>query len=69
MAKKEFAVIRLSKHTSIYRGFSVVEYPRTITNPIKRYCISREGQSYGLFDALALAISYIDKLHSMRGAA
>ncbi|WP_071604484.1 hypothetical protein [Dickeya dadantii] len=64
MVKKEFAVIRLSKHTSIYRGFSVVEYPRTITNSIKRYRVSREGQSYGLFDALALATGYIDSLHN-----
>nr|WP_237613356.1 hypothetical protein [Pectobacterium parmentieri] len=63
----DHALIKLSEHTSIYRGFSIIRYPRTATNPITRYRISQGDQSFGLFDALGQATEYINRLHDMRG--
>ncbi|WP_052235282.1 hypothetical protein [Pectobacterium carotovorum] len=65
----DHALIKLSEHTSIYRGFSIIRCPRTATNPMTRYRISQGDQSFGLFDALGQATSYINELHSMRGSA
>nr|WP_071603961.1 hypothetical protein [Dickeya sp. NCPPB 3274] len=63
---RQYAITQLSKHTNVYRGFSIIKCPRTISNPITRYRVSQSGQSYGLFDALTLATGYIDNLYTAR---
>ncbi|MBB1525659.1 MULTISPECIES: hypothetical protein [Pectobacterium] len=63
----DHALIKVSEHTSVYRGFSIIRCPRTATNPITRYRVSQGDQSFGLFDALGQATSYINGLHEMRG--
>lgn len=65
----DHALIKVSEHTSVYRGFSITRCPRTATNPITRYRISQGDQSFGLFDALGQATSYINELHGMRNSA
>ncbi|MFP9228940.1 hypothetical protein A0E43_10205 [Pectobacterium cacticida] len=65
----DHGLIKVSEHTSIYRGFSIIRCPRTATNPITRYRVSQGNQSFGLFDALAQAKSYINMLHNMRNSA
>ncbi|MBH2895386.1 GPO family capsid scaffolding protein [Serratia marcescens] len=57
------AIIQLSAHTSIYRGFSITKLPRKKMNPVTRYRVSQGDQSYGKFDAQAEATHYIDNLY------
>nr|SAY45636.1 Uncharacterised protein [Serratia marcescens] len=57
------AIIQVSKHTGIYRGFSITKLPRKKMNPVTRYRVSQGDQSYGKFDAQAEATAYIDYLH------
>ncbi|AJW28931.1 hypothetical protein Z042_26035 [Chania multitudinisentens RB-25] len=62
----QHALIKLSNHTSIYRGFSVIKLPRKACQPITRYHVRQGDQSYGKFDAQAQATGYIDQLYSMK---
>ncbi len=57
------AIIQLSAHTSIYRGFSITKLPRKKMTPVTRYRVSQGDQSYGKFDDQAEATRYIDKLY------
>lgn len=59
-------LIEVSEHTSVYRGFSITKSKRNKIMPLNRYRVSCDDQSYGNFDALAQAITYIDGLHGMR---
>ncbi|WP_052234735.1 hypothetical protein [Pectobacterium carotovorum] len=65
----DHALIKVSEHTSVYRGFSIICCTRTATNPITRYRVRQGDQSFGLFDALGQATSYINELHGMRDSA
>lgn len=56
----------VSRHSSIYRGFSIVRRPATVLNKITRYEVTLSDQSFGLFDAQAQATDYIDELHGQR---
>lgn len=60
------ALIKVSTHTSIYRGFSITKLPRKKLNPVTRYRVSQGDQSYGKFDAQAEATGYIDQLYRQR---
>lgn len=64
-----YAITKISRRVSRYRGFVITHRPRTATNPIPRYEISLGDLSFGLFDAQALATGYIDRLHTEHEAA
>lgn len=64
-----YAIIKISRRSSRYRGFVITHRPRTVTNPIPRYVVSLGDQSFGLFDAQALATGYIDQLYTDREVA
>ncbi|MBS0055553.1 hypothetical protein KEM40_08865 [Yersinia sp. Marseille-Q3913] len=63
-----FAVVKVSEHTSVYRGFSITRLKRNKITPITRYHVSQGDHSYGKFDAQAQATAYVDQLHQMRNA-
>ncbi|ALX94670.1 hypothetical protein AV650_14395 [Serratia fonticola] len=69
MQSTTHAITKLSRRASRYRGFVITHRRRTATNPISRYEISLGDQSFGLFDAQALATGYIDQLHTEHEAA
>ncbi|EOW7073738.1 hypothetical protein ACOZ7A_000181 [Yersinia enterocolitica] len=62
------ALVKVSEHTSVYRGFSITRLKHNKINPITRYQVSQGDQSYGKFDAQAQATAYVDQLHQMRNA-
>lgn len=62
-----FAMVKVSEHTSVYRGFSITRLKRNKITPITRYHVRQGDESYGKFDAQAEATKYIDELHKMRG--
>ncbi|QGH60774.1 hypothetical protein [Serratia proteamaculans] len=61
------ALVKVSEHTSIYRGFCITRIPRKKVNPVTRYHVSQGDQSYGKFDAQAEATGYIDGLYEQSG--
>lgn len=61
------AVVKVSEHTSVYRGFSITRLKRNKITLITRYHVSQGDHSYGKFDAQAQATDYIDRLHKMKG--
>lgn len=63
-----FAVVKVSEHTCVYRGFSITRLKRNKITPITRYQVSQGDHSYGKFDAQAQATAYVDQLHQMRNA-
>ncbi len=64
-----FAFIKLSEHSGLYRGFTVTRLPRNKINRFTRYRVTQNDQSFGLFDAQALATGFIDELHTERKTA
>jgi hypothetical protein len=66
MSQLAHVLIKVSEHTSIYRGFSITRIPRKKMNPVTRYHVSQGDQSYGKFDAQAEATGYIDELYCQR---
>lgn len=60
-------LVKVSEHTSVYRGFSITRLPRKKMNPVTRYHVWQGDQSYGKFDALAEAIGYINGLYEQKG--
>ncbi|CAB5682332.1 hypothetical protein [Providencia rettgeri] len=60
-------ILQLKSHCFIYRGFTIKKIPRNKLRQITRYQVSQNEQSFGLFDAMAEATKYIDKLYGMRG--
>ncbi|EKN3739182.1 TPA: hypothetical protein ACVBYD_004643 [Yersinia enterocolitica] len=56
----------ISRNTSIYRGFVINFRRRTAINLLNRYEVFLGEQSFGLFDAQALAMCFIDQLHTER---
>ncbi|HDL8251682.1 TPA: hypothetical protein ACMVL8_000858 [Yersinia enterocolitica] len=59
-------LITISRNTSIYRGFVINFRRRTAINLLNRYEVFLGEQSFGLFDAQALATGFIDQLHTER---
>lgn len=66
MNQVAYALVKVSEHTNLYRGFSITRLPRKALNPVTRYHISQGDQSYGKFDAQAEATGYIDRLYEKR---
>ncbi|CAI0729180.1 hypothetical protein [Serratia quinivorans] len=69
MRSGEHTITKISRNSSLYRSFVIVYRPCTIANPIARYEVSQGDQSYGLFDAQALATDYIDQLYAQQQVA
>ncbi|BEM82117.1 hypothetical protein SME41J_14410 [Serratia marcescens] len=63
MNQQVHALLKVSEHTNLYRGFSITRLPRKALNPVTRYHVSQGDQSYGKFDAQAEATGYIDGLY------
>ncbi|HEN3479438.1 TPA: hypothetical protein U5D84_001082 [Yersinia enterocolitica] len=59
-------ITSISRNTSIYRGFVINFRRRTAINLFNRYEVFLGEQSFGLFDAQALATGFIDQLHTER---
>ncbi|CAI2487092.1 Uncharacterised protein [Serratia proteamaculans] len=57
------ALVKVSEHTSSYRGFCITRLPRKKMNPVTRYHVWQGDHSFGKFDAQAEATSYIDGLY------
>lgn len=53
---------QITEHSFLYRGFTIIKLPRKAMNPVTRYHIWLDDQSFGKFDAMAEAIKYIDLL-------
>ncbi|MCW6014554.1 hypothetical protein K1Y38_17105 [Serratia marcescens] len=68
MNQQAHALIKVSEHTNLYRGFSITRLPRKALNPVTRYHVSQGDQSYGKFDAQAEATGYIDGLYEQSEA-
>lgn len=66
MNQPAYALIKVSEHTNVYRGFSITRIPRKKVQPVTRYHVSQGDQSYGKFDAQAQATGYIDELYQQR---
>ena len=56
-------VVEVSKHISLYRGFTIQRLPRCATNKNHRYQVTKDGMYYGQEFAQAEAIRTIDGLH------
>ncbi|WBL72403.1 hypothetical protein [Serratia liquefaciens] len=69
MRTSEHAIIKISRNSSRYRGFVITRRPHTVVTLCARYEISQGDQSYGLFDAQALATDYIDQLYEQQQVA
>ncbi|MBG5969630.1 hypothetical protein ACEE45_05890 [Proteus vulgaris] len=53
---------QITEHSFLYRGFTIIKLPRKAINPVTRYHVWLDDQSFGKFDAMAEAIKYIDLL-------
>ncbi|END9089921.1 hypothetical protein ABMK53_000585 [Yersinia enterocolitica] len=56
----------ISRNAWFYRGFVINFRRRTTINLLNRYEVFLGEQSFGLFDAQALAMGFIDQLHTER---
>lgn len=63
------SIREISRHSSIYRCFIITRRPKTVISKIARYEVTLGEQSFGLFDAQAQAIGYINELHNLKGKA
>lgn len=54
---------QLSTHSFSYRYFQVIKLPAKAMNPVTRYSVQRDDNSYGLFDSMKEATQYIDSLY------
>ncbi len=54
---------QISTHSFKYRNFLIVKLPAKTMNPVIRYHVQRNDDSYGLFDSMAQATKYIDCLY------
>ncbi|WP_099045424.1 DUF4761 family protein [Lonsdalea britannica] len=56
-------VVEVSKHVSLYRGFTIQRLPRNVVSKNNRYQVTKDGMYYGQEFAQAEAIRTIDRLH------
>ncbi|EUD11769.1 hypothetical protein [Providencia alcalifaciens] len=54
---------QISTHNFRYRGFQIIKLPAKAMNPVTRYHVQRDESSFGLFDSMTEATSYIDFLY------
>ncbi|HCM64401.1 MAG TPA: hypothetical protein DIT05_17925 [Morganella sp. (in: Bacteria)] len=63
MSDGKFQLVRYKSHCSIYRGFNVYKLPRNKIRKVTQYRVTMGDDSYGMFDALAEALGFIDGLY------
>lgn len=56
---------QISTHSFKYRGFLIVKLPAKAMNPVTRFHVQRNDDSFGLFDSMNDATKYIDSLFVM----
>ncbi|CAI2533317.1 Uncharacterised protein [Serratia ficaria] len=61
------ALIQLSKHTFVYRGFTIQKCPRHSETSRTAYQLMSNGDYFGRDFALAEAMRTVDKMISGRG--
>ncbi len=54
---------QISTHSFKYRGFLIVKLPAKTMNPVTRFHVQRNDDSYGLFDSMDEVTLYINKLY------
>ena len=55
-------IVNMTKHVSIYRGFTIQRLPRSVAYPNHRYQVTKDGLYYGQDFAQAEAVKIIDTL-------
>jgi len=55
-------IVYMTKHLSIYRGFTIQRLPRSVAYPNHRYQVTKDGLYYGQDFAQAEAVKIIDTL-------
>lgn len=55
-------VEQISTHSFKYRGFLIVKLPAKAMNPVTRFHVQRDANSFGLFDSMDEATDYINYL-------
>lgn len=58
-------VEQISTHSFKYRGFLIVKLPAKAMNPVTRFHVLRDDNSFGLFDSMSQATNYIDSLYGV----
>lgn len=53
---------QVSTHSFKYRNFQIIKLPAKAMNPVTRFRVQRDDNSFGLFDSMTEATKYIDKL-------
>lgn len=59
-------VEQISTHSFKYRNFQIIKLPAKAMNPVTRFHVNRDENSFGLFDSMSEATDYIDKLWGRR---
>ncbi|WP_407901095.1 hypothetical protein [Providencia rustigianii] len=54
---------QISTHCFKYRNFQIIKLPAKTMNPVTRYRVQCDENSFGLFDSMTEATSYIDFLY------
>lgn len=57
---------QISTHSFKYRNFQIIKLPAKAMNPVTRFYVQRDDNSFGLFDSMAEAKKYIDELWGIR---
>nr|EIL1981756.1 hypothetical protein [Providencia rettgeri] len=58
-------VEQISTHSFKYRNFQIIKLPAKAMNPVTRFHVQRDDNSFGLFDSMAQATNYIDSLYGV----
>lgn len=57
---------QISTHSFKYRNFQIIKLPAKAMNPVTRFHVQRDDNSFGLFDSMTEAKKYIDELWGIR---
>ncbi|QUG76356.1 DUF4761 family protein [Erwinia sp. E602] len=62
MNNRQRALVQLSKHTFVYRGFTIHKCPRNSKTELTSYQLLSDGNYFGRDFALAEAMCTVDKM-------
>lgn len=54
---------QISTHSFKYRNFQIIKLPAKAMNPVTRFHVQRDDNSFGLFDSMEEAAMYINRLY------
>lgn len=60
------SIEQVSTHSFKYRNFQIIKLPAKAMNPVTRFHVQRDDNSFGLFDSMTEAKKYIDELWGIR---